>query len=1791
MRKLILTILGLLSLTATSFAEKYTAGDKSKGTEIIWEIKDGVLTISKGESNTTGKMPDYDSGTNFSPWSDYREKVNKLVVEEGITSIGNYICYNMNKIKECIFPSTLKTIGAGAFYNCTALTTANLPEGVTTLNSSCFYNTAITIVNIPKTVKTIGSSAYCPMNIKTLTFEEGSELVSIGDRAFGAWETTSGHTALTSLTLPSSLKTIGSYAFASRQGLKNVTIPASVTSIGTNPFDNCTNALIHVDPANTKYQSTDNVVYTKDSKTLILYSLGKSDTEFSIPEGVTTINSMSFYFSSKLTKINIPESVTTINARAFYKCEKLTTLNIPSKVTTLGDGFISGCKVLTNLTVAEENQNFKVVDGVVFTQDMATLKMYPTALTATKYTIPSEVKSVAAYAFSWNTNIQEIKFPEDSQVKSFGADVFYQCTGLKSIEFPRSAVSFGNETFYGCSSLNHVILSEDITTLPYRFFSGCSSLEHVDLPKKITSLGGDTFVNCKKLQELILPPFLTSIGGYSIHTCSALKELEIPDGVTSLGMYAIYNNANLHKIELSSGTKFLNAYAINSCPKLDTLCITSTTPPVAKYDAFLGSNFTDKKVKLLVPCGSTDAYKEYKTEEGLNVYNDKFNLEEVKEANFNKITLSVNDTDGGTAKVTRQPACGENPIIEAYPNVGYRFIGWNTNDEDIKDNPYEFDLTKDMAFEASFEQIMYYSYVQGEEELEIVTVSPITFENGQVEMSAIKGKYQDKVKIYTSPTKGYKQKSLSIVGKETNNPISISSVDSTIVMPAEDIIIAAEFENIDYAINIETAENGYITTDPASTANYGQTIKMTANASTDYKLASISIIKVDDKTAIHYNDETLEFTMPASDVTISATFEEIDYTVPVGGTFVVGDFKYTVTALNPNKVSAAAKDENVSGSLTLLDKVTYLGIEYTVESLTERGFADCENVTNININRNTPPTYGENALNVNILVMVPCGLRSAYETAGYPKNNIDYLTSYEYTVSPISANDNQGTASVTKQTDCDDHSAVVEATPKAGYKFKCWDNNSGLTANPYTINNVTTNKTVNAYFEAINYTISKVAPSNGSFDISKTSATIGTTISITNIKNNTGYKVGKISVTDANNNEVAVNADNTFKMPASNVNVSVSFDAVNYNISVGNMTNGSVTPSTSSATAGTEITLTVSPAIGYKVKSLTYSDGSSTKTISDNKFTMPTSNVTINATFEQVKYNITVNKEGEGTASVSSNTATYNSTITITATPKDGHYSVASIEVVNNTTSKSISVSNNIFSMPNADVTVNVKFVETAKIIVGDEFTIGNFTYKVTAYDDNNNKVSVRAKDENVKGDIVVADAVSYMDNTFKVTSIADYGFFKANSLTSVTFNVTNAPTLGTNAFTKDDDMLLQVPCNASSSFKNAGYDNYFADKNIIEYYDGYTITVNSDNVNMGSVKINREAGCGINPIVEAIANKGYRFTSWSDGSNTNPYTVSLAKNTELVAKFEHVTHYINVNEYKNGSVTVDETSFYNEEKTLTVEANNGYSIGTITITDENGNNPVTYSNGKFTMPDYDVYITVEFNAIPYDINISSTSNGSINILKSQATIYERVDVSTTPNTGYKQEELKVVDDVTKMELEITNGKFTMPANSVTIYASFQLVDYKVNVAEYSNGTVEVSQSTANYGDEIVLTAIPDDGYVLQSLVVKTFVGDIITVEDNVFVMPASNVTVTAIFEKDIVTNVNEVKSSADVNAYGINDAIIVESSETMTIQIFDISGRVVWRNDNFNGRQRVPAENGVYIVRFNDVVKNVIVR
>ena len=345
----------------------------------------------------------------------------------------------------------------------------------------------------------------------------------------------------------------------------------------------------------------------------------------------------------------------------------------------------------------------------------------------------------------------------------------------------------------------------------------------------------------------------------------------------------------------------------------------------------------------------------------------------------------------------------------------------------------------------------------------------------------------------------------------------------------------------------------------------------------------------------------------------------------------------------------------------------------------------------------------------------------------------------------------------------------LTATPAEGYTLDYFTLD-GARINGDTFIMPARNVEVSAVFTANAYSINVVQPANGSVAASATSAAAGTTVELTATPAE-GYTLDYFTLDGER-----INGD-TFIMPARNVEVSAVFTANAYSITVVQPAGGSVAASATSATAGTTIELTATPAEGYTLDYFTL-DG---ERINGDTFIMPARNVEVSAVFTANAYSITVVQPAGGSVAASATSATAGTTIELTATPAEGY-------TLDYFTLDGESINGDTFIMPARNVEVSAVFTANA--------------YSITVVQPANGTVSA-SKLSAFFGEAVELTAVP--DEGYELSHYVVNG--AANS--GGTFTMPARDVIVTAVFTKVAEPSVNLALNATIYYFNKKYPDY----------------------------------------------------------------------------------------------------------------------------------------------------------------------------------------------------------------------------------------------------------------------------------------------------------------------------------------------------------------------------------------------
>jgi len=372
-----------------------------------------------------------------------------------------------------------------------------------------------------------------------------------------------------------SVTSIANQAFARSTDLTSVSIPATVKSIGSNIFSECTSlASIVIEKGNAVYDTRENcnaIIETASNK--LLYGCMNS----AIPDGVTSIENSAFSGCTGLTSINIPNSVTSIGNSAFSGCTGLTSINIPNSVTDLGNNAFESC---SSLAKVELNNNAIVSERYKYENMISIKDIFGTQVK--EYVLGENVTSIGDGAFCYCTNLTSVYMTDN--VTSIGKQAFFYCNELTSINMSDNLTSIGELAFYNCYHLASITIPSGVTSIDQWTFEGCAEIKKVEiyssailskeyhqsyslanffgsqveeyvLGEDVTSLGKYVFSGCTKMTSINIPINLTNIGEGAFYCCYGLSSINIPKTVTYIGKDAFFGCIGLLSIQVESGNR------------------------------------------------------------------------------------------------------------------------------------------------------------------------------------------------------------------------------------------------------------------------------------------------------------------------------------------------------------------------------------------------------------------------------------------------------------------------------------------------------------------------------------------------------------------------------------------------------------------------------------------------------------------------------------------------------------------------------------------------------------------------------------------------------------------------------------------------------------------------------------------------------------------------------------------------------------------------------------------------------------------------------------------------------------------------------------------------------------------------------------------------------------------------------------------------------------------------------------------------------------------------------------
>jgi hypothetical protein len=482
------------------------------------------------------------------------------------------------------------------------------------VNKDSRYNTYSGTIIIPETVT---------YNGQTLT------VTAIGDKAFLNCQ------LLVQVVVPSTVTSIGRYAFACSDYMETVRLKGGNKTFGYGAFAMCYN-LTHVyvddieswlsmDFKNMEANPLNNYADLHDqhgagiTNLVVPGSMGKvkdyacagwRNLQYAtLEEGITSIGECAFLMAAmkdivlpstlrsigrlafgaciEMSHIDLPASLTTIGPMAFADCYELTHVDIPDGVTSLPEEAFGGCGNLTSV---------KLPAGLIDLGPYA----FSYCSSLTSVSIPSTVVTMGEGAFIDNTNLTQVTFGD--QLEGIPALAFSGCTSLQEVTLPESVTWIGREAFSGNASLTAVSIPPAVERIGTMAFKSCSKLARVDI-SDIASWcriafpdmqanpvyhARHLYLNGEELQDLAIPAGVKRISDFAFSRCESLTRLTVGDDVERIGEQAFFSCKQMTEADLGDGVQKIGEKAFNTCTRLKKVTFGSSVDSVGMY-SFGGS--------------------------------------------------------------------------------------------------------------------------------------------------------------------------------------------------------------------------------------------------------------------------------------------------------------------------------------------------------------------------------------------------------------------------------------------------------------------------------------------------------------------------------------------------------------------------------------------------------------------------------------------------------------------------------------------------------------------------------------------------------------------------------------------------------------------------------------------------------------------------------------------------------------------------------------------------------------------------------------------------------------------------------------------------------------------------------------------------------------------------------------------------------------------------------------------------------------------------------------------------
>ena len=596
-----LSCITITPVSVSASEETPTSGECGvSGNNVTWNFDSATGTLTISGTGAMKDMSDVDEGEDVQPWLDYHTTITKIVIEYGVTQIGENAFYNKNAIynvEEVIFKrnengeSSVKLIKNSAFRECKNLNEIVIPASVVTIENNAFRNND---------------------GLITIEFEEGSNLTTLGRYCFYA-------SHVSEWILPSKVITIDNFAFASMTGssyINTLYYPSGVSFAGNNVFYKTDTLKYFGEYTVNETDKTCSVKYIgpNESTRLPDATIVPTASEIIIPEKLdgyevvqATISDntvdipKSFEADHKIAKLSDIEALkgwtytaetdelplggsvevtATYNLSEIQKLTKKISVSRAACVDANKDHKCDlGCDAVMGDCV-DANKDHKCDYGC----SKVTAHTWDKGVVTKKATATAKGEKTYTCTFCKATKKEEIAAlglpKKGSKYTSDDGKAKYKIT--------KSDAKKGTVSFVAPANKKATTV-----TIP-------STVKIKGVTFKVTAIEKNAFKNNKKVKNVTIGKNVTTIGENAFYKCTALTKITIPSKVTTIGKKAFYGCSKLKKLTIKSSKlteKKIGSKAFSKTPK--SMKVTVPKKKFKTYKSMLIKKGVNKKAKFV----------------------------------------------------------------------------------------------------------------------------------------------------------------------------------------------------------------------------------------------------------------------------------------------------------------------------------------------------------------------------------------------------------------------------------------------------------------------------------------------------------------------------------------------------------------------------------------------------------------------------------------------------------------------------------------------------------------------------------------------------------------------------------------------------------------------------------------------------------------------------------------------------------------------------------------------------------------------------------------------------------------------------------------------------------------------------------------------------------------------------------------------------------------------------------------------------------------------------------------